>query len=706
MGPMERHFPGRLHAIFHALARRGRPGTPAPELVRRAEALEQENAALRAQLRAAEGERREEEACCRRGVEILGSIADAFFALDDTWCVVHINPQAEALFTVRRGEVLGRPVWRSFRLAGTALERALHEAVRTRDVVRLEEHFRGGFYAVAVYPCAEGVSVLLTDVTANRAVETRFRAMAEAMPQMVWSAGRDGHLDYCNERFMSYAGLPGELPEGAVWDALHPDDAPRVQAAWRQALKSGAPYELNLRLRDAAAGDYRWFLARAVPVQGLNGNVLRWVGTCTDVHEERSRADLVRMLFEFSEALSAAATVEEVGRAACDWGRRVLGAEHAITTLLTDDGTALRPVAGIGVGERFLGRILPLEVPGAICAAVRTDSVVWAGSARQREREFPLTQGMQLEGVAAAPLRLDGRIIGALSIGFNEPGALTEEQVQLMEAVSAQVAQAMERARLYDAQSAARGEAEEANAAKAKFLRVMSHDLRTPLNSILGYTELLQGGYMGPLQPRQEEFLARIRASTEMMRAQIEEILEFARIEAGRIEIRPRDVAVGQVLDRIAAMLGPQTTSKNIALVREPCPSGLAVRADEHRLVQVLMNLVNNAAKFTPSGGTIRMLAAAEGGTVHLTVADTGIGIPADKLESIFEPFVQVQAPLRTPEDGLTHGLGLGLAISRELARAMGGDLYAQPAPEEGSVFTLVLPQQASDAGRGLRLSA
>ncbi|HEX9105799.1 MAG TPA: PAS domain-containing protein, partial [Longimicrobiales bacterium] len=368
----------RLHALLRGLARRERVDAAAEELVRRSAALEQENAALREQLRTAEEARREGEARCRRGVQVLGSIADAFFALDDTGCVVHINPAAEALFTVRRGEVLGRSVWRSFRLGGTGLERALHEAMRTRDVVRLEEYFRGGFYAVAVYPSAEGVSVLLTDVTASRAVEARFRAMAEAMPQMVWSAGRDGRLDYCNARFLAYSGAPSALPEGAVWDAVHPDDAPRIQAAWRQALKSGAPYELSLRIRDAAAGSYRWFLARAVPVQGLNGEVLRWVGTCTDVHEERSRATLVRMLFEFSEALSAAATVEEVGRAACDWGRRVLGAEHSITALLTDDGQALLPVAAIGVGEAFLGRILPLDVPGAICAAVRTDSVVWA----------------------------------------------------------------------------------------------------------------------------------------------------------------------------------------------------------------------------------------------------------------------------------------------------------------------------------------
>ncbi|HEX9109372.1 MAG TPA: GAF domain-containing sensor histidine kinase, partial [Longimicrobiales bacterium] len=315
------------------------------------------------------------------------------------------------------------------------------------------------------------------------------------------------------------------------------------------------------------------------------------------------------------------------------------------------------------------------------------------GTADQRERDFPLTRGMSLEGVAGAPLRLDGRIIGSFSIGFDDPGALTEEQVQLMEAVSAQVAQSIERARLYDAQRIARSEAEEANAAKAKFLRVMSHDLRTPLNSILGYTELLQGGFMGALEPRQDEFLARIRASTEMMRTQIEEILEFARIEAGRIEIRPRDVAVDKVLDRIAAMLGPQASSSNIALVREPCPGDLAVRADEHRLVQVLMNLVNNAAKFTPAGGTIRILASAEGETVRLSVTDTGIGIPSDKLESIFEPFVQVQAPLRTSGDGLAHGLGLGLAISRELARAMGGDVTARGEHGVGSVFTFDLPR-------------
>lgn len=662
-------------------------------LGRQAAELEHLNAVLQERTEQAEREQERAELARRGTDEILGSISDAFFALDAEWRLTWINSQAEALFTVRRHEVVGRQIWRAFRLSGTAVERALHEAVRTREVVRFEDYHRGGFYAGAVYPSEGGISVFLTDVTEMRAAEARFRAMAEAMPQMVWSAGRDGALDYCNERFLAYTGMPRDLPDGMVWASVHPDDVPRVHATWRQTLRTGAHFELNLRMRNAGDGQYRWFLARAVPVRGPNGDVLRWVGTCTDVHEERSRATLVRSLYEYSEALSGATTVEQVGRATCEWGRRVLGADHAIVALLGADGETLDPIAGIGVGESFVGGPMPLDTPAAICAAVRNGAVVWAGSAAERERKYPLTKGMSLEGVAGAPLRLDGHVIGSMSIGFDRPGALTEEQIQLMEAVSAQCAQAIERARLYDAERTARAEAQDANAAKARFLRMMSHDLRTPLNAILGYTDLLQGGFMGALEPRQEEALGRIRASTETMRTQIGEILEFARIEAGRIEIRAYEVPVGPVLDRVAAMLGPQANAKEIALVCEPCPADLRVRADEHRIVQVLMNLVHNAAKFTPGGGTIRMRAAqAVGRGVSLSIADTGVGIPEDKLESIFEPFVQAHEPER---DGLTLGLGLGLAISRQLARAMGGDLLVESRVNGGSVFTLVLPEAA-----------
>ncbi len=647
----------------------------------------------------AERERELAEAARRRTDEILESISDAFFAVDDDWCVQYVNTQAEALFCARRHEIVGRSVWQAFpRLPGTALERALHRAARERELVRFEEYYRGGFYAVAVYPSASGLSVFLHDVTETRAAEARFRAIAEAMPHMVFSAGRDGHFDYCNERFLAYTGHPRDFAGDGGWAFVHPEDAPAAKAAWQEALAVGQPMELRVRLANAADGSYRWFLVRAVPVRGRDGAAIRWVGTCTDVHEYHSRSTLVHGLYEFALALSGADTVEQVAGVACDWGRRVLGADHALVALLTADGQALAPVAGIGVGERFLAEAtIPLDAPGAICAAARTGAVLWAGSAEERERVFPLTLGMSLEGVAGAPLRLEGRTLGAWSLGYDRPGTLTGEEIQLLEAVTAQCAQAIERARLHDSERSARAEAEQANAAKSKFLSIMSHDLRTPLNSILGYTELLQGGFIGALEPKQADYLARIRASTEMLRTQIEEILEFAGIEAGRTRIRSTDVAVPTVLDRVVAMLEPLARARDIALVRAPGGLELAVWADEHRVVQILMNLVNNAAKFTPAGGTIRLAAMADDQSVHIAVADDGAGIPAGALDSIFEPFVQADRP---PEHGTGDGVGLGLAISRELARAMGGDVVARAGVPTGSVFTLILPRGQAQPGR------
>jgi signal transduction histidine kinase len=232
-----------------------------------------------------------------------------------------------------------------------------------------------------------------------------------------------------------------------------------------------------------------------------------------------------------------------------------------------------------------------------------------------------------------------------------------------------------------------RAAAEEANHAKSAFLAVMSHELRTPLNAISGYVQLLEMGIHGPVTEAQAEALGRIARSQRHLLRLINDVLNLARIEAGRVDYAVEDVEVADAVAAVTPMVEPQMAEKGIAFSVE-VPRGLVARADGEKVQQVLLNLLGNAVKFTPSAGRVRVTAASEGGRVSVRVEDSGIGIAPERLESVFQPFVQVDVS----RSRAAQGSGLGLAISRDLARGMGGDLLAESVPGEGSTFSLALP--------------
>lgn len=277
------------------------------------------------------------------------------------------------------------------------------------------------------------------------------------------------------------------------------------------------------------------------------------------------------------------------------------------------------------------------------------------------------------------------------AVELEQQQQLLQDQTMELEAASEQLHASNDEllARTVELEEA-RAAAEEANRAKSMFLAVMSHELRTPLNAIAGYAELIDMGVQGPVTDGQRESLDRIRRSQRHLLRLINEILNLARIEAGRVEYSTENISAASMAADVAPMVEPQLRDKELTFEVSMTEEHVAL-ADREKVQQILLNLLSNAIKFTPPGGHITLRSEpGDSGHVRITVSDTGIGIPPARLESVFDPFIQVNT-------SRTEGTGLGLAISRDLARGMDGDLSADSVEGRGSDFVLHLPAPSAN---------
>jgi PAS domain S-box-containing protein len=497
---------------------------------------------------------------------------------------------------------------------------------------------------------------------------------------------------------------------GAGWlDALHPDDRAASEAAWRRALATRTPFTTEYRLR-LADGSYRWYRARGVPVLERD-EVREWVGTLEDIDEERraeearrEEVDLVETLRRVGGVLASELDLERVVQTVTDESTRLTGAQFGafFYNVVNEKGEAYTLYTISGVPREHFSKF-PMPRNTAVfeptfrgLGTMRSDDITQDPRYGQNPPYYGKPAGhLPVVSYLAVPVKSrDGEVIGGLFFGHAERGVFTERHERLVEGIASSAAVAMDNARLYEAERRARAEAEAANRTKAEFLASMSHELRTPLNAIGGYAELMELGVRGPVTDQQKEDLARIRRSQRHLLTLINDILNFARIEGGRVEYDLRVLRLSALVADVVPMIEPQIVAQRLTFDMR-MPSGgdeVSVRADGEKVRQILLNLLSNAVKFTPTGGRVGVEIATDPDRPHaalVRVSDTGIGIPRDKLETVFDAFVQVHAGLTRRHEGT----GLGLAISRDLARGMGGDLTVESEVGAGSTFTLVLPR-------------
>jgi PAS domain S-box-containing protein len=392
--------------------------------------------------------------------------------------------------------------------------------------------------------------------------------------------------------------------------------------------------------------------------------------------------------------LRVRAAEEEVRLAAEQWAATFDAITDAVCIIdergrldrCNDAADELLASIGDGSGHRTFGELFPppSEAPEDTLAHVLASGEPFDYEVRVDRRWF----AVRLDPIPPRE-QVDPAVVAVIA-DVTERHEADDERARLL-ANAERARQEAERSRLEA--EAARAQAEQASRAKTEFLATMSHELRTPLNAIDGYAELLELEVRGPITLAQREDIRRIRRSQKHLLSLINDVLNFVRLNAGTVRYFISDFDITEAIRDVEDVTAPQLRAKRLHFTKINCDAGLTVRADREKVQQVLVNLMTNAIKFTEPNGDIALECAGAGEVVTVQVRDTGRGSPTDKLSAIFEPFVQVARSAGAPSEGV----GLGLAISRDLSRAMGGDLVVESTMGKGSTFTLTLPAGLHD---------
>lgn len=535
----------------------------------------------------------------------------------------------------------------------------------------------------------------------QRESRTKINAILNGVPQLIWTTTADGRQIYANQRCREYSCATDESDFGSWIRSVHPADLPEVLGKWNTAISSGDPFEAEYRLCNPKAGDKSqaiWFLGRAVPIRDDEGRITEWFGTATDINERKkaeSRRDRIQRKVSQLQSVAAALAIArrplEVAQIVVDVGLAAIHADTGLVVLKNDDDS-LNLIYTNGYRREELDRLKTFTAKSAIPVnhAMLTGEPVFLTGFEIAEEYPDLYRGLKehdQRAVATLPLIAQGQNVGALALSYKTPRTFSPERIGYLKILAEQCAQAIERARLYEAEQSARRHAETASRAKSQFLANMSHEIRTPMNAILGFSDLL--GDTGLTQEERDDYRHRIRMNGDQLMRLVDDVLDLSKADSSKTTIENVTFSVAELAHDVHEAMAAVAKKKGI-LTRLTTAANVpaSIEGDPVRLRKILMNLVGNAIKFTDIG-RIETRISVENGKLVIEVEDTGIGISDELHKRLFLPFSQGDSSA-TRRFG---GSGLGLVVSRGLAEALGGTLdFVRRDSGRGSTFRLTLP--------------
>lgn len=653
---------------------------------------------------------------------LLDSVAEGICGVDIDGNCIFLNPAGAVMLDYSADELVGQPI-RIFTqqqhndkvsgeckiMRATADGRSLRgddDIFWRRDKVALPVHY--SLNPIITDGITTGAVVAFTDMTERRQAEDalrdserQLRFVMDSVPQKLFTTTAEGAVSYANPKWLQFSGFPFEQIRDWGWKQLvHPDDLEQTLAAWRKSMASGTPFDFEHRFR-GADGLYRWHLSRALPMRDKAGKIIMWVGSNTDIHDvkiaevalgdklalEQQNAARLTEVANVSRAVNSVLSLENIARILAEESRRILRTHQTLVSLSGKDRTPL--IDAVSSSERFADDQHDEFRPDGLgiyneffsgCEAVRLTQDEFERHPAWRAFERHYGDRPPMRGWLAVPLiDHEGKNLGLMQATDKLEGDFSQEDEAILQQLAAIASVSIENAKLYDS-------LREQDRRKDEFLATLAHELRNPLAPLRTGLDLLavpgsidQSSRIRDMMQRQLAHMVRL----------IDDLMDVSRVSSGKVELKRERVALQNIVDSALEVIEPMISAAQHQIRIQLPQYPLYIQGDPTRLAQVVSNLLHNAAKYTPPGGRIELIAEQEADQVVIQIIDSGIGITEDMLPKVFDIFTQAGPGI----DRAQGGLGIGLSLVQKLVELHRGSVSADsPGLGEGSVFTLRLP--------------
>lgn len=653
--------------------------------------------------------------------QLLESMSEAFVALDRDWRITYQNAAAEQINNKPRSEVLGKTLWEEWpAAAGTIFEQQYRHALAEQVPVHFEHCYyeppdHNVWLEVHAYPFEDGLGIFYRDISDRKQAETelhaseqRFRDLADNAPMMVWVTDPTGFCTYLSRSWYDFTGQNEADGLGFGWlNIVHSDDRESTQAVFLSANQRQESFQLEYRLR-RKDGEYRTCIDAARPWFSTNGEFQGYIGSVIDIHDRKCaeaaiESDLndTRLLRDLGMRLVREDDIQTVYQELVSAAIVLTRADAGTVQILDDVTQELVLLATQGFEQTMTEHFHRVSVRSNTSCGVALRngdrSLMDFDGPESKDPDGSMRMHVEAGYFSAQSTPLitrSGNPIGMISTHWHKHHRPSDRELQFLDLLARQAADLIEqrqitaeREKLLTREQAARAEADRANRIKDEFLAVLSHELRSPLNPILGWSKLLQQKQLDAATTKMA--LTTIERNTRLQVQLIDDLLDVSRILRGKLNLTIMPVDLSTVISAALETIRLAAEAKAIQIQTAISPGVGIVMGDAGRLQQVVLNLMSNAVKFTPPAGQVTVALTRTETHAQIQVIDTGKGIKSDFLPHVFEHFRQ--------EDGATTrkfgGLGLGLAIVRQIVELHGGTVAVDsPGEGQGATFTVCFP--------------